>query len=176
MVSAMLVTTEPFNQSVVVFSNNYLPISRINLRRAVILLITNKAEPIESIAGAIWEVKSASLVLQVPAHIRLRSQGSERIWKVPPVNRREVLRRDKYHCQYCGSRKRLTLDHVIPRSRGGKHSWDNVVIACESCNCRKGDRTPQEAKMVLMSQPKAPIHPAIAFAEQFWQQQPVNQL
>lgn len=166
--------TEILSQSVVVFSKNYLPISRINIRRAICLLVTGKAEPMDLATGAFWEVRSPNLILQVPTHIRLKITSSERIWKVPPVNRREVLRRDKYQCQYCGSTKKLTLDHVIPRSKGGKHLWDNVVIACEPCNSRKGDRILQEAGMVLKTKPKAPTHPAIAFAEQFWREQQLN--
>ena len=89
--------------------------------------------------------------------------------------RREVLRRDSYTCQYCGGGKKLTLDHVRPRSKGGAHNWDNVVIACESCNQRKGNRTPFEANMPLSNQPKAPIHPTIAFADQFWREQQIKQ-
>lgn len=170
----MTSATETLRQSVVVFSKNYLPISRINIRRAIVLLVTEKAEPVDFISGASWEVRSPSIILQVPAHIRLKINGGERVWKVPPVNRREVLRRDQYQCQYCGSPKQLTLDHVIPRSKGGKHSWNNVVIACQSCNSRKGDRTPQEAGMFLNAKPKAPTHPAVAFAEQFWREQSVN--
>ena len=61
--------------------------------------------------------------------IVLTLESRDRIWKVPPVNRREVLRRDQQTCQYCGSKKDLTLDHVIPRSKGGQHTWDNVVTA-----------------------------------------------
>jgi 5-methylcytosine-specific restriction endonuclease McrA len=166
--------TEILSQSVVVFSKNYLPISRINIRRAICLLITGKAEPMDLVAGITWEVRSPNLIMQVPTHIRLTIGNSERIWKVPPVNRREVLRRDKHQCQYCGNTKQLTLDHVIPRSKGGKHLWDNVVIACEPCNSRKGDRTPKEAGMALKTMPKAPTHPAIAFAEQFWREQQLN--
>jgi 5-methylcytosine-specific restriction endonuclease McrA len=90
---------------------------------------------------------------------------------VLPVSRREVLRRDSHRYQYCGSTQRLTLDHVIPRSKGGQHSWDNVVIACATCNSLKGDRLLNEIKMTLRSKLKAPMHPAIAFAEQFWQEQ-----
>ncbi|MGK7875108.1 MAG: HNH endonuclease [Xenococcaceae cyanobacterium] len=171
----MTSATEKLRQSVVVFSKNYLPISRVNIRRAIVLLVTDKAEPLDFIPGAIWEVRSPSIILEVPAHIRLKINGAERVWKVPPVSRREVLRRDKHQCQYCGNRKQLTLDHVIPRSKGGKHSWDNVVIACEPCNSHKGDRTPQQAGMSLNTKPKAPTHPAIAFAEQFWRSQQINQ-
>ncbi|GAB4304345.1 MAG: HNH endonuclease [Oscillatoriaceae cyanobacterium] len=166
----MTTVTEILGRSVVVFSQNYLPIGRIDMKRAVVLLVTGKAEPLEleEIGGVFSPVRSASQVLLVPEHIRLKITGTERIWKVPPVNRREVLRRDRHKCQYCGTTKNLTLDHVMPKSRGGTHTWDNVVAACSSCNCRKGDRTPLEAGMLLHSHPRAPIHPAVAFAEKFW--------
>jgi len=166
-------TTDVLRQSVVVFSKNYLPVSRVNIRRAIVLLVTGKAEPLD-FSGKAYSVHSPSVVLLVPEHIRLTITDAERVWKLPPVNRREVLRRDKYTCQYCGSTKQLTLDHVIPRSKGGKHSWDNVVIACSGCNSRKGDRTPAQAGLVLRTKPKTPIHPAVAFAEQFWREQQVN--
>ena len=158
-------------QSVVVFSKNYLPLSRVNIKRAIALLITGKAEPLGFTSENDWQVYSPSLILCVPAHIRLTITSAERIWKVPPVNRREVLRRDHHTCQYCGSSRHLTLDHVIPLSKGGQHSWDNVVTACQQCNQRKSDRTPLEAGMPLFTKPKAPVHPAVAFAEKFWLQQ-----
>lgn len=167
----MTSVTDVLRQSVVVFSKNYLPITRINIRRAIVLLVTGKAEPLDLATEVGIQVRSTNFVLFVPPHIRLTCNGNERLWKVPPVNRREVLRRDHHTCQYCGSTKRLTLDHVIPRSKGGKHSWDNVVTACERCNSKKGDRTPQEANMPLRHQPKAPMHPTIAFAENFWRAQ-----
>ncbi len=169
----MTSATEVLRQSVVVFSKNYLPVSRVNIKRAIALLVMGKAEPLD-FGGKGYSVHSPSLVLFVPEQIRLTMADTERVWKVPPVNRREVLRRDKHACQYCGSTKQLTLDHVIPRSKGGKHSWDNVVIACEPCNSRKGDRTPHQAGMTLRTTPKAPMHPAVAFAEQFWREQQVN--
>ncbi|MDJ1184756.1 HNH endonuclease [Roseofilum casamattae] len=164
----MTSATHVLSQSVVVFSKNYLPVSRIDMKRAISLLVTGKAEPLDLGNGQAWIVRSPSLVLKVPEHIRLTFAGGERIWKIPPVNRKELLRRDKHMCQYCGARKNLTIDHVIPRSRGGQHTWDNVAIACGSCNSRKGDRTPAEAGLKLRTQPKAPMHPAVAFAEQFW--------
>lgn len=159
------------NQSVVVFSKNYLPITRVNIKRAIALLITGKAEPLDIGSDRGWSVHSPSVVLFVPENIRLTFTGNERLWKMPPVSRREVLKRDRHHCQYCGSTKRLTLDHVIPRSKGGLHTWDNVVAACERCNSVKGDRTPELAGMPLRTKPRAPMHPAIAFAEQFWREQ-----
>ncbi len=170
----MTSATEVLRQSVVVFSKNYLPVSRVNIKRAIVLLVTGKAEPLDIATDEGYRVHSPSVVLLVPEQIRLTNSETERVWRVPPVNRREVLRRDKHTCQYCGSTKKLTLDHVIPRSKGGKHSWDNVVIACERCNSRKGDRTPYQAGMILRTKPRAPMHPAVAFSEQFWREQQVN--
>ena len=161
---------DKLNRSVVVFSKNYLPISRINLRKAVVLLVTDKAEPLDLIVSEEIEVRSPSTIVAVPGYIRLKINSNERIWKIPPVTRREILKRDRHQCQYCGSKKNLTIDHVIPRSLGGKHCWENVVIACQSCNSRKGDRTPERARMYLKTKPKAPAHPAIVFSEQFWHQ------
>lgn len=162
-------------RSVVVFSQNYLPLTRVNIKRAIVLLVSDKAEPVDFGGSNRWAVRSASSVLYVPEHIRLTVASTERIWKIPPVNRREVLRRDRHTCQYCGSTKHLTLDHVIPRSKGGQHSWDNVVAACERCNAFKGDRTPLQAGMPLLAQPKPPMHPTVAFAEQFWSQQQLRE-
>jgi 5-methylcytosine-specific restriction endonuclease McrA len=148
-------TPDVLQHSVVVFSNNYLPMARVNIRRAVTLLISGRAEPLELENTSFWQ--------------RLRVSTTERLWKVPPVSRRELLRRDNHKCQYCGTGKSLTIDHVIPRSRGGGHTWDNVVIACEKCNGRKGDKFLTEAGLTLRHKPKAPMHPAVAFAESFWQ-------
>ncbi len=163
----MTIATQVLDHSVVVFSRNYLPISRVNIKRAIALLILGKAEVLD-LASETWFVRSPNLVIAVPQHIRLTIASTERIWKVPPVNRREVLKRDSQSCQYCGSNKRLTLDHVIPVSKGGEHKWNNVVTACEPCNQRKRDRTPTEAGMPLRTKPKAPMHPTVAFAENFW--------
>ncbi|MCG9893734.1 MAG: HNH endonuclease [Thermosynechococcaceae cyanobacterium MS004] len=169
---------QPSNQvlhhSVIVFSKNYMPLARINLKRAVVLLVTGQAESLDFSSAQQWVLRSPSIVLQVSEHIRLINSHPERRWKVPPVSRREVLRRDNHACQYCGSSKHLTLDHVIPRSKGGQHTWNNVVAACVRCNARKGDRLPQEANMIPRQNPKAPVHPAIAFSDQFWKMQPAN--
>jgi 5-methylcytosine-specific restriction endonuclease McrA len=101
------IATQVLDQSVVVFSQNYLPLCRVNIKRAIVLLITNKAEPLD-ITNSGWQIHSPSLVIDVPKQIRLKIASRERIWKVPPVNRREVLRRDHHSCQYCGSSKHLT--------------------------------------------------------------------
>jgi 5-methylcytosine-specific restriction endonuclease McrA len=81
-----------------------------------------------------------------------------------PLTRRTVLTRDQHTCQYCGTQpgqKHLTLDHVIPRSRGGLNVWENVVTACAACNQRKGNRTPREAGMPLRGKPARPHYVAI---------------
>jgi 5-methylcytosine-specific restriction endonuclease McrA len=103
---------------VVVFSKNYLPLARINIKRAIVLLVTNQAESLDFSSTKQWEVRSPNLILQVSEHIRLLGGNPERQWKVPPVSRREVLRRDNHTCQYCGSTGHLTLDHVLPRVQG----------------------------------------------------------
>ncbi len=166
----MTSTSQVLEKSIVVFSRNYLPVSRINIKRAVVLLLTGRAEPLDLLPGPVWKVCSPSIVIEVPPQIRLTHRGTERMWKIPPVNRREVFRRDHGSCQYCGTTRHLTLDHVVPLSKGGPHSWTNVVTACEACNQRKGDRTPEQAGMILKNQPKPPIHPTVAFSEQFWRE------
>ncbi len=172
-------STEPhiLQASIVVFSKNYLPIARISIKRAftpkgellrTVLIVTGQAETLEFEDAHQWEVRSPSIVLHVSEHIRLTGANPERYWKVPPVSRREILRRDSHACQYCGSTKHLTIDHVIPRSKGGSHTWDNVVTACTTYNSQKSNRFLHEIGMKLKSKPRTPIHPAVAFAEQFW--------
>ena len=100
--------------SVVVFSKNYLPLARINIKRAIVLLVTGQAESVDFGTIKQWEVRSPSVVLQVPEHIRLKFGNPERHWKVPPVNRREVLKRDNYTCQH--SRVPLRLSAARGRS------------------------------------------------------------
>ena len=160
--------TQVLEKSVVVFSQNYLPLCRVNIKRAVVLLVTQKAEPLDITTETGWHISSPNLIVYVPKHIRLKISSRERMWKVPPVNRRGILRRDGNSCQYCGAKTNLTLDHVIPRSRGGRHTWENVVTACSECNSRKSNRTPLEAGMPLRTKPKSPVHPTVSFAEQFW--------
>ncbi|MBH8560859.1 HNH endonuclease [Nostoc sp. CENA67] len=164
-------------QFVVVFSQNYLPLCRVNIKRAIVLLVTSKAEGLSFATQNRWRVHSPGLVIDVAKHIRLKIASSEQMWKVLPVNWREVSRPDHHSCQYCGSGKHLTLDHVIGRSQGSSHTGDNVVTAGERCNSPKGDRIPFEAGMQLRKTPKAPVHPTISFvvskawrnsATEFW--------
>lgn len=147
---------------VLVLNATYEPLSVVSVKRAVVLLLKEKAELIEAAEA---RLRSERLSLPVPLVIRLVY-----FVKIPrrislPVTRRGVLSRDHFSCQYCGAsppRKYLTVDHVLPRSRGGKSSWENVVAACEKCNGKKGNRTPSEANMKLKSKPERPRYIAIA--------------
>lgn len=147
---------------VLVLNATYEPLSIISVKRAVILLLKEKAELVEAAQAML---RSENFSLPRPLVIRLVY-----FVKIPhrislPVTRRGVLARDHYTCQYCGTmppRKDLTIDHVLARSRGGKTTWENVVAACERCNGRKGNRTPSEANMSLLSPPRRPRYIAIA--------------
>lgn len=138
---------------VLVLNASYEPLQVTSIKRAITLLQYGVAETLEQSGDVI---RSPSTVLQVPSVIRLRRYVRRPRIEAVPFNRRNVLRRDHYACQYCGSHDDLTLDHVQPRSRGGKHGWDNVVTACRACNQRKGNRTPEEAAMPLRTLPHAP--------------------
>jgi len=151
--------------SVLVLNATYEPISVVSMRRAVILLLKEKAEIVEAAEA---ELRAASFTIRVPLVIRLVYYVRIPYKVSLPVTRRTVLARDHYTCQYCGrqpARKDLTVDHVIPRSRGGHTCWENVVTACERCNGRKGNRTPEEAGMLLLSQPSRPRYIALALVE-----------
>lgn len=81
------------------------------------------------------------------------------------LSRKNILRRDGHRCQYCGTSSNLTVDHMMPRSRGGEDTWENLVTACIKCNNKKGDRTPEESKLSLRNRPKRPSH--ITFIKNF---------
>ncbi|MDE3077755.1 MAG: HNH endonuclease, partial [Chloroflexota bacterium] len=126
-------------------------------RRAFILVALGKAEVLEFGHHAI---RTAQASYPRPSVIRLGHQ-IKRPRPAVKLTRREVFARDNYTCQYCGQRSReLTVDHVLPKHRGGRHAWDNLVSACKSCNHHKGGRTPDEARMALLKPVKAPNAPA----------------
>jgi 5-methylcytosine-specific restriction endonuclease McrA len=141
------------NSAVLVLNQNYEPLNVCNLRRAFVLVDRGKAEVLEHAEGAI---RSAFTSFPRPSVIRLiymirRPRPQMRL------TRREIFVRDRYTCQYCGKMTRdLTIDHVMPRHRGGRHTWENLVAACRTCNHRKAGRTPQEAHMTLLNEPKRP--------------------
>lgn len=141
------------NAPVLVLNQNFEPLNVCDTRRAVVLVYVGKASVMANGRG---EIQGAEWTLPRPSVIRL----GHMIRRPRPqvrLNRRELFRRDEHACQYCGSRTaHLTLDHVVPRHRGGGHSWDNLVSACRNCNRRKGGRTPWEAGMRLLRSPGEP--------------------
>ena len=142
------------NIPVLVLNQSYEPLSICRVRRAVVLLYQSKAEMLENGSGFIH---SASHVFPVPSVIRLAIAVRRAPRSGRKLTRLEVFKRDRYICQYCGKETRqLTLDHVLPRYRGGQHTWENVVSACVPCNRRKAGRTPREAGMRLIHQPSRP--------------------
>jgi 5-methylcytosine-specific restriction endonuclease McrA len=142
------------NGSVLVLNQNYEPLNICNTRRAFVLVSRGKAEVLEhSFEGSL---RTPTREFQRPSVIRMIYLIKRPRPKVK-LTRRELFLRDNYTCQYCGSHgKDLTLDHVVPRRLGGKHTWENLVSACRYCNHKKGGRSPEEAKMKLMRQPFQP--------------------
>jgi 5-methylcytosine-specific restriction endonuclease McrA len=174
-------TADPLSVSVLVLNRMYMAVHVVSVRRAFCLLCRDLAEVVHLEDGqfanynfeswreisemraqfkdphADW-VRSVNFEIQVPRVIRLLFYD-----RVPKqsirFNRRNIFARDGNRCQYCGRRfptSELSLDHVVPRSRGGETSWENVVCSCVKCNVKKGGRTPQEAHMTLVKHPIKP--------------------
>ncbi|NJR70730.1 MAG: HNH endonuclease [Synechococcales cyanobacterium CRU_2_2] len=135
---------------VLVLNASYEPLNITGWKRAVVLMLKEKAEQVEH------NGKLVRAGVPLPTVVRLRSYVQVP-YKEIPLTRRNVLHRDSHTCQYCGyTGDELTLDHVIPRSRGGSDKWDNMITACVRCNVKKGNRTPREADMPLRSTPRRP--------------------
>ena len=138
---------------VLVLNANYEPINVCDTRRAMGLILANKATLVLNGRG---EIRSVNAILPRPSVIRLQKM----VHRPRPqlkMTRREIFRRDNFTCQYCGRHlSDLTIDHILPRHLGGRHIWKNVVAACPSCNHRKGGRTLEEAGMRLLHPPAEP--------------------
>ena len=146
---------------VLVLNATFEPLNTVSVPRAVALLLADKAEIVEAAEA---RLRSQHITLPLPIVIRLVTYV--RIPRMMPlaVTRRGVFNRDNHTCQYCGRTlhsAELTLDHVLPRSRGGKTAWENVVAACKPCNHRKNDRMPAEAHMRLLRTPFRPRYLAL---------------
>jgi len=141
------------DDAVLVLNANFEPINVCDIQRAVGLMLTEKASLVLNGRGLLHTARST---FPIPSIIRLQNMAPAPRPQVP-LSRREVFRRDHYTCQYCGKTTPiLTIDHVIPRSLGGKHEWTNVVAACPACNHRKGGRLLQGSGMSLLRTPKRP--------------------
>jgi len=159
---------------VLVLNASYEPINVCTVRRAAVLILKQRAEVLEH---SEWSLHAETLTLPRPVVIRLVTYV-----KIPrdahrrKITRRAVFARDRWTCQYCGhERGNLTVDHVIPRSKGGPSNWENIVTCCAPCNRRKGDRLPRQANMVPVRSPRAPtstvfIHVAAPTIPAAWEQ------
>jgi hypothetical protein len=137
---------------VLVLNSDYSPLNVTTLSRGFTLVNQGKAEIIRR--GDIDIITTIGsfvrpIIIRLLNYIRFRP-------KVIRVTRKRLLKRDNNSCQYCGTTKHLTIDHIIPKSRGGKNTWSNLVTCCLRCNSNKGDRTPDEANMKLRNKPYEP--------------------
>jgi 5-methylcytosine-specific restriction endonuclease McrA len=138
---------------VLLLNNNYEPLNVCSMVRAVSLMAKGKVEVLHRNGHTI---RTATTEFSAPSVIRLR-YFVRRPMPQLRLCRQSILARDDYTCQYCGLQsKELTIDHVIPRTLGGKHTWDNVVACCRRCNLKKGDKLPQRAGMKLRRKPRRP--------------------
>ncbi|MEX1062954.1 MAG: HNH endonuclease [Balneolaceae bacterium] len=119
------------------------------------LLFLEKAELLHD--DPVRKIRTVEEHYIYPSVIRLRRYINLPYARIV-LSRRNIMKRDRHECQYCGGGSDLTLDHVVPRSRGGRDSWENLVTACNKCNVKKGNSTPEEAKMPLKRKPYRPIH------------------
>lgn len=140
---------------VLVLNQDFSPLMVCSVERAFILVYLNKSEMLKSANG--FKLHSATKAFPKPSVIRLnRYINAPR--KGVTLTRQNIFKRDNFECQYCGTKRDLTLDHVIPSSRGGAQAWHNLVTACKRCNAKKGDYTPDEANMPLKKKPTKPSY------------------
>ncbi|HET9213599.1 MAG TPA: HNH endonuclease [Gaiellaceae bacterium] len=140
-------------QQVLVLNASYEPLNVCSVRRAHVLVFKGKAELLEELHQPL---RSASSTFPWPHVIRLLSYVRVPRAVKRKISRKALFARDGYRCAYCGSSGRLTLDHVVPRSRGGDSVWENVVTSCAPCNLRKGNRLPEEVQMRMLVRPATP--------------------
>nr|WP_237341324.1 HNH endonuclease [Williamsia soli] len=132
---------------VLLLNATYEPLAAISIRRAIVLVLRERADVIhEDGAGPL--IHSADLALAIPSVIRLRTYVRVPYRAVIPMTRAALMQRDRTRCGYCGG-KADTIDHVVPRSRGGTHTWDNCVACCASCNHKKADKLLSELGWTL---------------------------
>jgi 5-methylcytosine-specific restriction endonuclease McrA len=150
---------------------SFEPLCVVSVRRAVVLVLKEKAEIVHRNG---IEFRSERRSVPAPSVIRLTHYVRVPYRTTVPLSRRAVFARDHHRCQYCG-RGAENLDHVVPRSRGGTHSWDNVVASCRSCNTKKEDRLLAETDLVLRRQPITPhatvwLLAAVGHVDPSWEQ------
>jgi len=137
---------------VLVLNYDYTPLNVTSVQRGFVLVDKGKAEIVKSDVNPIvsgYKTYVRPVIIRLLRYIRHYTRQLR-------ANRNRIYKRDGYECVYCGSSRNLTLDHVIPKSRGGSNSWTNLVTSCQKCNLKKADRTPEEARMKLRHAPFAP--------------------
>lgn len=142
------------DEKVLVLNASFYPLGVSSWKKGVLLVWKKKAEIIEYNGHFLREDIRLPCVIRLNRNIFLP-------YKEVALTRKNVIARDQNTCQYCGKKSsNLTVDHVIPKSRGGELVWENVVAACQSCNLKKGNRTPDEANMKLLRPPRKPKVPS----------------
>ena len=148
------------SERTLVLNVTYQPLSITTVRRALLLVHAGKADVVHTRPGAI---RSSRMSMSVPSVVRLSHHARAPYRRRAPLHRRAVFARDAHRCQYCGNRAEC-IDHVHPRSRGGEHTWENVVACCRTCNVGKGDSLLSEGRYRLRRTPYAPEPLAIVAA------------
>ena len=142
-----------FNKKVLILNQSYQPLMTLGAKRAIILSFTEKVEVLERYND---EIRSINLSIFMPSVIRLKDYVRFNNKKIS-LNRKNILKRDNHICQYCSSKSNLlTIDHIVPKHKGGRDSWENLVAACVPCNTKKGNKLLKDINMVLLKKPKAP--------------------
>lgn len=138
--------------AVVVLNASFEPLGVVPLRRAMVYLVRERAVIVEAVPGVVF--RSAEAEFPVPRVVQFREMVRVPYrFREQPWSNHGVLQRDNHTCGYCRA-KATTVDHIQPRSRGGRNTWMNTIAACRFCNGKKADRTPREAGMVLLFQPR----------------------
>ncbi|MCS5490150.1 HNH endonuclease [Algoriphagus limi] len=145
------------DKRVLVLNLDHSPVAVVSVQKAIVLTLLEKATILS--VYELLQIRTISRNFEYPAVIRL-NQYKNIPYRGVLLNRANLFRRDNGECQYCGSNRHLTIDHVLPRSKGGKTSWTNLVTACNRCNVNKGDKTPEEAGMPLKI---APFKPTLSY-------------
>ena len=141
------------NRKVLVLNQSYEPLMVINAKRAIVLIIKEKVKMLEKYSENIRSVQNS---FDLPSVIRLNFYVHLK-YKDIVLNRHNILKRDDYRCQYCAKQATpLTIDHIVPKNKGGKDSWENLVAACSKCNTRKGDTLLKHMDMKLLKKPRKP--------------------
>lgn len=143
------------NDKVLVLNQDYSPLTLCTVSRAFLLVYLEKAELLAADKEGV--LRSVSISFPKPSVIKIKNYVHVP-YKGVVLTRYNIFKRDGYQCQYCGTTKDLTLDHLIPRSKGGKSTWNNLVTACKKCNSKKGDSNPKEAGLVLKKPPFKPSY------------------